>query len=192
MKHLKNLIIGLVLVGLIVGYYFYLSNRQVDNTEKVVSTNEEVSKLINRNLDGSYYPEFPGDVVKFYSRIVQAYYLTELSQKEIHALGMQARKLFDVELLGYNPEEEYFKNLEQDIEEYRKLERIIPDYTIESSSDIQTFTFQGDQYAKVTAAYMVREKGNFATIYQEYTLRKDKDGRWKILYWESVEPSEDD
>lgn len=187
MQHLKKIIIGLILVGLVVGYYFYLSNRTPD-TEKVVSSNEEVSKLINRNLDSTYYPEFPTDVVKFYSRIVQAYYTTGLSNKEVKALGTQARKLFDIELLTRNPEEEFYTNLQNDVAEYNQLERIIPDFTIESASDVKPFTFQGDTYAKVTAAYLVREKGSIATIYQEYTLRKDESGRWKILYWESAEP----
>lgn len=187
MKNLKKIIIGLVMVVLVVGYYFYLSNKPM-TPQPVVSANEEVAKLINRNLEGAYYPQFPADVVKFYSRIMQAYYSDNVTDKEVRALGSQARKLFDTELLAKNPEEEFYKKLEADVEEYHKLERIIPDFTVESAADIKPFTFQQETYAKVLATYLVREKGSIATIYQEYTLRKDKSGYWKILFWENAQP----
>lgn len=143
-----------------------------------------MSKLISRNLEGAYYPEFPRGVVEFYSRIVKAYYYTELSEEEIEALGSQARKLFDGELLDKNPEGEFYKNLKLDIESYNEVERKIYDYTIEDSDEIEIFTFDGKQYAIVTAGYLMREKSSVVTIYEDYTLRKDEDGMWKILFWD--------
>lgn len=187
---MKNIIVTVVIVSLIVGYYFYLTNRDI-NTEKNNPDASEVSKLITRNLDGEYYPEFPRDVVAFYSKIAQAYYYTELSEKEIEALGSQARKLFDEELLDKNPEEQFFEDLKNDIQEYNEADRKIHGFTIENANDIDIFTFQGDSYARVAASYVMREKGSAATIYEVYTLRKDGDGRWKILYWELAAPSED-
>lgn len=190
-KHMKKIVITVVLVSLVVGYYFYLSNRNI-NTEKNNSETSDVSKLISRNLDGEYYPEFPRDVVAFYSKIVQAYYYTELSEKEIEGLGSQARKLFDAELLEKNPESQFFENLKNDIKEYNEAERKIYGFTVENANDVDIFSFQGENYARVTAAYIMREKGSAATVYEDYTLRKDEDGKWKILYWEVAVPSEED
>lgn len=190
-KHMKKIVITVVLVSLVVGYYFYLSNRNI-NTEKNNSETSDVSKLISRNLDGEYYPEFPRDVVSFYSKIVQAYYYTELSEKEIEGLGSQARKLFDAELLEKNPESQFFENLKNDIKEYNEAERKIYGFTVENANDVDIFSFQGENYARVTAAYIMREKGSAATVYEDYTLRKDEDGKWKILYWEVAVPSEED
>lgn len=190
-KHMKKIVITVVLVSLVVGYYFYLSNRDI-NTEKNNSETSDVSKLISRNLDGEYYPEFPRDVVSFYSKIVQAYYYTELSEKEIEGLGSQARKLFDAELLEKNPENQFFENLKNDISEYNEAERKIYGFTVENANDVDIFSFQGESYARVRAAYIMREKGSAATVYEDYTLRKDEDGKWKILYWEVAVPSEED
>lgn len=188
-KNAKKIVIGIILVALVVCYYFYLSNREVNNEDKVVA-NEEVSKLINRNLEGDYYPEFPRDVIAFYSRIVKAYYYTELSDKEIEGLGNQARKLFDAELLEKNPENEFFDRLKDEIKQYNMVERKIHDYTVDKSDDVKTFTFEGKEYARVRAAYLMREKGTLVTVYEEYTLRKDVDGNWKILYWDNYVPSD--
>lgn len=187
-KNVRKVVIGILLVSLVVGYYFYLSNKEYNRDD--VTANEEVAKLINRNLEGEYYPEFPKDVVTFYSRIVKAYYYTKLSDKEIEGLGKQARNLFDEELLADNPEKEFFERLKEEIEQYNIVERRIHEYTVDKSDDIKLFTFEGREYARVRAGYLIREKGTLVTIYEEYTLRKDEDGKWKILFWENYIPSD--
>ncbi len=188
----KNIIIPICIVCLVVGYYFYLSNRTVDAPEVQTTGSQKVTKLIAKNLDGSYYPEIPTEVVDLYSQIIEAYYYTELSDDEIEGLGAQARKLFDDELLANNPEEEFYKNLKADIEEYNKLQRKVYAYSIEKESKTDYFTFENNSYAKVSAAYVVREDGASATIYEDYTLRKGQDGRWKILFWENSPLDSDD
>lgn len=178
------------MVSLVVGYYFHLTNRE-NSTEKEVE-NTEVTKLISRKLEGDYYPEFPRDVVSLYSRIVQAYYYTDLTDEEIEGLGAQARQLFDEELLAKNPEEVFYQSLKADIEAYNEVERKIYDFSVEKAADVETFSFEGEEYARVTAAYVLREKGSAGTIYEDYTLRKDEDGKWKILYWEIATLSDED
>lgn len=168
------------------GYYFYLSYRPRDTKDNLNTENQAVARLIHRNLDGEYYPEFPRDVVDFYSQIVVAYYEKPLSEEEIEALGKQARKLFDPELLERNPEEEFYENLKNDIAEYNTLDRKIYNYNIERERDIDFFTFEGKNYARISTSYSVKEKTNLAIVYQDYTLRKGEDGRWHILYWESM------
>ncbi len=190
-KNLKTLIIGIGFVVLIVGYYTYLSNKTPD-AEQPVFSNEEVGKLISRNLEGMYYPEFPRSVVEFYSRIVVAYYYTPLEENEIEALGRQARKLFDEELLEKNPEEKFFEDLKLEIAGYNELERKVYSYTVEDSSEVQMFTFDGEQYAIVSATYLMREKSKVVNVYHDYTLRKDADGNWKILFWEKSDVIEDE
>ena len=43
---------------------------------------------------------------------------------------------------------------------------------------------EGKEYAKVNVKYYVREGKNVINTYEEYTLRKDEEGKWRILYWE--------
>jgi len=186
MKNLKKVIVFVIITALVVGYYFYLSNRVID-TGNQDAAYEEVQKLITRNLDDSNYPELQRDVVTYYSRIVKAYYFTELTDEQIEALGKQARNLFDDELLMNNPEEEFYENLKLDISEYNEANRKVLDYKIQSSSEIKTYTFQGDSYSVVRATYYMKESVPY-TVHEDYTLRKDENGQWKILFWESVEP----
>lgn len=182
---MKKIIIGLLFVGLIVGYYYYLSHRTPEIESNPVE-NAAVERLVHRNLDSEYYPEFPRDVVDFYSQVVVAYYENPLTDEQIEALGKQARKLFDEELLERNPENEFLENLKNDISEYNTLDRKIYNYNIERARDIDLFTFEGKNYAKVSASYSVKEKTDLAIIYQDYTLRKGEDGHWHILFWESI------
>ncbi len=186
MKNLKKVIVFVIITALVVGYYFYLSNRVID-TGNQDAAYEEVEKLITRNLDDSNYPELQRDVVTYYSRIVKAYYFTELTDEQIEALGKQARNLFDDELLMNNPEDEFYENLKLDISEYHEANRKVLNYKIQSSSEIKTYTFQGDSYSVVRAAYYMKDSVPY-TVYEDYTLRKDENGQWKILFWESVEP----
>ena len=91
-----------------------------------------------------------------------------------------------------NPEDEFFTNLKADIKAYNDLERIITNIDVEKANDIKVFTFEEKSYATVKVGYLVREKSSVDTICQQYTLRKDDNGQWKILYWESYVPDEDD
>lgn len=183
---LKSIIVSVCIVCLIVGYYFYLSNRPVQAPAVQTGHSQKVTRLISKNLDGTYYPELPTAVVDLYSQIVEAYYFTELSDDEIKGLGSQARKLFDDELLERNPEKDFYQNLKADIADYNKVQRKIYAYTVEKANEIDVFTFENKNYARVSAAYVVREDGASATIYEDYMLRKGADGRWKILYWENT------
>lgn len=185
-ENLKKVIVVTVLVALVVGYYFYLSNRVIDTGNKQAAR-EEVEKLITRNLEGDYYPQLQRDVVAFYSRIMKAYYFTELTDEEIEALGRQARNLFDEELLSRNPEDEFYENLKADISEYRKAKRKITEYKVQSSREIRTFTFQDETFSIVRAVYFMKDSSAY-TVYQDYVLRKDENGQWKILFWEHVVP----
>lgn len=136
-----------------------------------------------------YYPEFPRDVVTLYSRIVKQYYFEELTETEIEKLAGQARLMFDQELLDANPLDQFLEDLKTDISNYNNVGRRIHDYKVEKSQDIDMFTFEEKEYAIVSASYLVREGSNVLYVNEDYTLRKDEEGRWKILYWESVNPS---
>lgn len=181
----------IVLAALAVGYYFYLSNRDMAPKQQN-TTNSEITKIVTRNLDGQYYPQFPRDVVLLYAKIVKEYYGSNVTETDIELLGKQARKLFDEELLEKNPEDEFFTNLKADIKAYNDLERIITNIDVEKANDVKVFTFEEKSYATVKVGYLVREKSSVDTICQQYTLRKDDNGQWKILYWESYVPDEDD
>ena len=96
-KHIRGVIAGIICVLLVVGYYYYLSHR---DTKTVADTTEltAITKITTKNLDTSY-PKTPREVIKLYNDILKCYYNEDCTDAEIEALGAQARKLLDEELL---------------------------------------------------------------------------------------------
>lgn len=189
MKYVKKLIILSILAMLVVGYYYYVSHRNIGDKADETAVDNQVNKLITRKLEGQYYPEFPRNVVDLYAQITKAYYYTELTDAQIEALGLQAKKLFDDELAEKNPDGEFIKKLETEINAFRSNKIRINDYSVERSSDIETFTFEERDYARVAVVYYFYENEGKTRerVYQMYTLRKSEDGRWGILFWEPAD-----
>ena len=191
MKKLRVLIIILILAGLGVWYYNYLDSKKVESkSEKVVS---EIDKIINKNLKTSY-PETPREVVKFYNRIMLCFYNEKCSNEQLIRLSTQARLLFDDELLKHNPYEEYFTRLCDEISDFESDNRTITSCLLEGSRDVEYYTLEGSKYASIKCVYYT--KGDEGTIKssEKYVLRKDKEGKWKVLYWKLTDDgnSEDD
>lgn len=182
MKKYKTLIIISVLIAMGLLYYYYLSSNDKTVEKKSDAEVDEVSKLINKDLDNSY-PATPREVVEFYSRILSCYYGGKCDENEIERLAAQSRKLFDDELNSKNPYEEYVKNLKADIKQYKEEKKKISTYIIEKSGDIEYKTFQSHFYAKVDCAYYIKGDGVTSRTLETYTLRKDSAGKWRILYW---------
>lgn len=176
-----------IMVFLVVGYYFYLSHRDVTGgkQEQTVKAqgNAIAAEIAVRDLD-SNYPETPREVLKLYAKITQAYYASDTTETQIEQLGAQARKLFDQELRSKQKESEFIEALKADVKNYHSLKRYISDYKVDSSSNFEFKTINGQSYAIGTVLYYVREGNNLDNAYHSYKLRKDEDGKWKILYWE--------
>ena len=182
MKKYKVVIVISILVALVVLYYYHISTN--DRTEKKENDtqNSENAKIFNKNLDTGY-PATPREVVEFYSEILSYLYSGEASEDEIEELGMKCRKLFDEELLAENPEAEYIKNLKSEIKQYKEEHKHISSYILEKSGDVEFKTFQSHFYAFVDCAYYVKGESSTSRTIETYTLRKDSEGKWKILYW---------
>lgn len=179
---IKKPLFILIMGAVIVGFYFYLSNRKVDNTEKI-HKNNSVTQITERDLELNY-PGTPRSVVTFYSDVLKVIYSESLSEKEIRTIASKLQGIFDDELLAYNPFEMYVDSLKDEIKEYKSANRIVADYLVEENSYIDFFTHQNRDYAKVDVTYFQHEGKSVIKTYEKFTLRKDENGRWKILYWE--------
>lgn len=189
----KAIRIGLVAVFcvvLVVGYYYYLSHR--DDGEAVEETTElsEAEKIITKDFDEDY-PTSPRAVVKWYNRMITAYYNESYSDEQLEQMADQTRKLLDEELLSYNPRDKYLDSLKADISDYQKRQRQIIQSKVSDSSEIYYATVKGDKCAYVEAYYFVREGSDYSRTYQEFVLRQDAAGRWKILTFHLIEGEEE-
>ena len=192
LKGMKGTIILIVLACLIIGYYFYLSNgsdspaAKVTDEEDVVATMTMSQKALSRNLE-SNYPPSPREVVKYFSDITQCYYNEEHDEDEIKALGLKMREIYDAELVANQTEEEYLDLLKRDIEEYRANNRTINNYSPSASVDVETFTQDGYEWARLYCLYDIKQD---SIIYQTnlcFILRKDENGHYKIYGWKKID-----
>ena len=180
MKHkIKMGAIAIVIVGLVVGGYYYATHRGPNSEENSVELTE-VQKVIAKDLS-SNYPATPRVVVKLYNRILQCFYNESYSEEELYELGDQARMLFDEELLDNNPRDDYFEALKADIDEYKNASKTIKSANVCDSNDIVYKTIDGDECAYVSTSYFINEDKQYDYTYQTYVLRKDDAGEWKIL-----------
>ena len=180
MKHkIKMGAIAIVIVGLVVGGYYYATHRGPNSEENSVELTE-VQKVIAKDLS-SNYPATPREVVKLYNRILQCFYNESYSEEELYELGDQARMLFDEELLDNNPRDDYFEALKADIDEYKNASKTIKSANVCDSNDIVYKTIDGDECAYVSTSYFINEDKQYDYTYQTYVLRKDDAGEWKIL-----------
>lgn len=187
-KNLKTIIVVAILVALGISYYFYLANRN-QATPDVEIDNPELSRLLTLDVAGNY-PQTPKEVVKLYAQITQAYYKTELTDQQIEILGTKARLLFDDELLKTQTDSEFLSALKKDIDEYKEKGRFVGDFEIASSSLIQYKTIREKNYAIVPMKYILRQGKETVSAYHSFKLRKDQEGKWKIVYWEACKEVE--
>ncbi len=184
MKKMKYVIIGVLIVGLVVGYYAYYTHEKSKKEEVELS---EVQKIILKDLSGKSYPATPREVVKFYNRIIACYYNEEFTEEELHQLTDQARALMDNELADNNPSEQYYQRVAGEVQSYRDDKLTITNVNISDSNDIQTIELDGKDCAYVNASYLVRKGSELVKTNQSYILRKDDEGKWRILAFELVE-----
>lgn len=177
MKKLRGILVIVICAGLCVGYYFYLSNYSGEKEK----TPSEKAQLISKDLD-NFYPTTPREVIKFYNRILLALYSEEkLTEEEVQDLGGQVLKLMDEELLAQNPESGYLSSLVLDLNGYKEEGKRIISCTLASSRDVERKEVNGAECAYVESSYYIEGQDGSGRTGQMYILRKDDQGRWKIL-----------
>ena len=190
-KYGRTIIVIAVLVALGLVYYYYLANKDTgkDATDIAADTSE-VSVLISKDIMANY-PESPKDVVNLYARITKAYYDTSLTDEQIEALGKQARLMFDDELKNTQTDTDFYEKLKEDIGNYNSTKTRISSYVIQSAVKTKYSTFKDRQYASIALVYYLRQGDKLIDSPTKFTLRKDDDGHWKILFWELTEIDSD-
>ena len=184
-RQVKVTIIILILVFALVGYYSYLSGKVRDAGKDPTMT--PVEKALSRNLSNDY-PPTPKEVMKYYNDIMLCYYMDDVTDEEIEALGLRAWELFDPDLQNINPTGAYLTRLHQDVSEFREAGRKISNPSVASSANVDYYERDGHSFARLLCTYTVNENGKADTLRLIYLLRKDPvDKRWKIFGWDLME-----
>ena len=166
MKKTGIVILTIALIAAICGSFYVVNDKskRANQKEKVLT---EVQRITTKDLDKNY-PQTPREVVKLYNRIVKCYYGMQYSDEELDALTDQALKLFDDELAANNPKDTYKQSV---------------------TADAQSYKEQGITYVK--ASYFMKEGSSYSKTYQEYVLRQDKEGCWRILTFYKIAADSD-
>lgn len=186
-KGTKGMVILVFLVLLVLGYYFYLSNRSMpEKTEEIsVETMTVSQKVLSRNLETNYPPS-PREVVKYFSEITECYYNEEHTDEELRDLGLKMREIYDDDLVANQTEEMYLSLLKSDVEEYKQNNRTISSFSPSSSVDVETFTKDGYECAKLYCVYDINQDGLLYQTTLCFILRKDENAHYKIYGWKAV------
>ena len=185
-RAIKGILIGLVLIALVVGYYFYLSNRKpkeaAEDTETTVSA---VQKLLLKNIDDDY-PPTPREVLKLYIDITVCFYSEDYTDEELTQLALQIEKLYDEELIANNTPDQYQKNLRWDIKTMKDKNLRVTSYSVASATDVDYFDAGGRSWARLSCTYTIRSGKEAGLAREIFLLRKDDMGHWKIYGWEAA------
>lgn len=187
-KTIKIVIIVIVLAALILGYYYYLSHKtgKEQTAEQVEIT--AVQSVLMKDLERSY-PPTPKEVLRYYCQITQCFYNEEYSEDELLLLGDKIQELYDEELIANKSQEDYFNDLKLEIAQMKQDQYTIAGYEISASTDVDYFVENGRSCARLYCTFNLKQTGSTGTMasMEQFVLREDEDGHWKILGWELAE-----
>ncbi len=169
----------IVVIG-VIAFYITMSNRM--NGRQAVKNTSEIEKLLNYDFQDNY-PKTVRETVKLHCRYMKIAYNNEFTKEELVDANKKIRELMDDELLSYNTEEAQLKSLEDDVQYYKDNKQKYVSYTLPEASQIKYNTDEGVDYAKIRVGIIIRVDNSTMKGSQEYLLRKDAMGRWKILGW---------
>ncbi len=180
-KQVRIIIIIIILVAALVGYYAFLSGRNRDRSTEGKMT--LIEKVLARDLTNDY-PPTPKEVMVYYNDIQKCLYGSEVKEEEIDELGLKMRGLFDTELLAQNEQGNHLLLLRREVEDYKSANRRLISSGTASSTNVDYYTRDGYSFARLLCAYTISDNGVSTTQRMVFLLRKDEDKRWKIYGWD--------
>ncbi len=176
--------VAIVIVGLF-ALVAYRKPKSVEDTPEI----QEIDELTNYDLSANY-PPTPRETVKLFNRYLKALYGTggeDLSAEQQKALAGKMRDLYDEELLASNPEDMNLLNLQQELSAFRGQGKNMIQANVCDSNEVEYIDLDDASGAKVVASYFIKDGSKqFTRTYQQYLLRRDDAGKWKILAFEKV------
>lgn len=175
-------IVGILLVALVAGYAFHL-NRKARTSGEDNAEATAVQKVLMRDLEKNY-PPTPKEVVKYFAEITECFYNEEYTQEELTQLAEKIQGIYDDELIANKSQEDYLNDLSSEIADMKDENYTISGYVLSASVDVEEFVENGYSCARLYCTFNVKQgaKGTVSSM-EEFVLRKDEDGHWKIYGW---------
>ncbi len=182
-------VLGLVCIAILI--VFFVLNQKADDDifSKKENVSTEVQNILSKDLERNY-PATVREVVRLYSRISKCYYNESISESEFEQLITMQRQLFDEEFLDNNPLETFTNNLSSEVETIRKNEHTMISYRVQKQSSVVSWESGENVFSSIIASYTLKEGSEYKKTYEEFLLREDENGRWKIVGWRLTDPIE--
>lgn len=162
--------------------YYYINNATKPIIPDTIREKTEAEILIEKDFEYAY-PATPTEVLRLHLRITKCLYNDKLTKGEIDDLVNQSRILYDEELLEKNPVESQIRTINEEIDKFRETNKELTNYIIENKEDIKFWTEEDVEYASIVASISFTENKEIIKVFEEFTLRRDEDGQWRILGW---------
>lgn len=175
----------LVIAGL--GYYIHLNNKASSSREILKKSEKDI--LLDYDFQDDY-PKTVRETVKLHCRYLKSAYNGEFTEEELFKINQQIRNLFDEELLEFNTAEVQLQNLKDEIKLYEDSKWKFVSYSLAEASQVENNTEGGKEYAKIKVTIMLNMGSSRVSTEEEYILRKDGEGKWKIMGWQVVKNKE--
>lgn len=191
----KSVGIALVVIAAvaIVGMFAFIAYRTPKSAADTTQITEK-EELMYKDISADY-PKTPREVLKLYNRYLLLLYGSqgeELSDQEVQTLGEKMRELYDEELLEMNPADTQLLSLQQELAAFRKDGKVMIQANVCSSNEVEYMDIEQASGARAEASYFIKKGSQeFSRTYQQYLMRKDAQGEWKILGFEKVDGGED-
>ena len=183
-KGFTTVILLFVIIGLL--FFTYLSNHT--NKSPETTTDSEAQKLLNYDFENEY-PKTPRETVKLHCDYLKNVYGDKFAEEDLYTINQNIRKLFDMELLEINAENEQLQKMKDELLLYKEKKQKIVSYSLPEGSQVEKNTENGVEYAKMKVTLNLRVGSSPVSAEQEYILRKDSMGQWKILGWQTISSS---
>lgn len=180
----KSAAVLAVMVITVFALYYYLVNKVERSAPEVETT--AVQDVLLKNLETDYPPTVR-EVIKYYNEIMNCYYKENPTDAELEQLADKAMELYDAELVNFQSREMYLEDLKAEIAAYAAADTVLSHVALSSSTAVDYYTYNGRECAQIRCIYTLRQKTQLMTIKEVYVLRKDDNGRWKILGWSPAE-----
>lgn len=178
---------------LALGLYIYVTNEAAGKQDVTPTSEKEI--LLNYDMVENY-PKTVRETVKMHCRYLKYIYnegfSKDFTEDDLFVMNQRIRQLFDEELLEINSADEQLRNLKKEMDLYQTNKQKIVSYTLAEASQIEYNTDKGNEYAKMRVTIAMRIDGASFSVDEVYILRKDADGKWKILGWQAIKQDKAD
>lgn len=182
-KRIGTISVVLVLACAIVALYLYI-DRSGKKAKEPVNTAAE--QMLSKNLETNY-PPTPYALTEFYCGIVECIYSEETTEQQLEDLVKLELALFDEEFAALNPYESLLATTKAELETAEEKGLVFTGYVIDKASNVTKWKKDGRECASLLFQLMSRSDNGSGGSYRNLIMRKDADGRYKILGWETVE-----